>query len=232
MKENWTKYIPRLLLAVAVVILLVVMVRLLSDAQPEATAGPAWVERDIQALQTTLVVSTNPTEEAFIQGKLQQLQRIQSNSLQAQQHAPEKPADACALRPSLLPTAERIAGMEQFEPELFEQFNAFFNSRWQGEVNGQWVTVLAGVSGEDAQQGLLWVIVANTDDRSAYPAPQPGGALQIQSADQARLVVIDSSGAEYFFDVAARAYLSSRDETLPTLVPLPTHTPTPDLCAP
>lgn len=231
MINRMLKKTPMILITVFAILLLAVMVRLLTGPSSKAaTAGPAWVENNIQVLQATLAVSTNPTEEAFIQGKLNQLRQIQANSLQAQQNAPEKPADACALQPTQLPEPEQISGIEQFPAEWFEQFGSFFNSRWQGEINGQWVVVLAGFSAEAAQQGLVWVLVQDTDDRGEYPSPQMSGALQIQSAEGSRLTLVDASGAQLIFDVAARAYLSRLDEVLPTQSPLPTHTPTPALC--
>lgn len=215
------------------VFLLAVMVKMLTGSQPDtASAGPAWVERDIQALQATLSVSQNPTEEAFIQSKLNRLKSIQSNSLQGLQNAPEKPADKCGLRPTPLPTMALTPGVEQFPAELYEQYNLFVNSRWQGEVNGQRVVALAGYLSGDPQQGVLLVLVPNTDDQGIYPAPQAGGALHITLADGARLTLTDDIGAEFTFDVAARAYLSSPDEILPTLAPQPTFTPTTDICAP
>lgn len=231
--KNWAKRTPNILFAVIGVVLLAVMIKILTGPQAEpAAAGPAWVENNIRQLETSLVAAANPTEEAFIQGKLEQLRNIQANSLQAQQNAPEKPADICALRPTPLPAAERIPGVDQFEPELFEQFNLIINSRWQGEVNGQWMAILAGISGEEPQQGVLLVLVQNTDDRALIPAPQPGGALQIQAADEARLTLIDDNGTQHLFDAAARAFLNSPDEILPTLAPLPTYTPTVDICPP
>lgn len=233
MKKNWSKYIPPVLIALAAFALLTVMVQLLSGRQPEtATAGPAWVESNAQSLQSTLAVSANPTEQAFIQGKLDQLRRIQGSALQGQENAPEKPADKCELRPTELPVPERISGTDTFQSEFFEQFDAFFNSRWQGEVNGQWVTVLAGSSRGEQAQGVLWVAAENTDDRSPYPSPQPGGALRILSSDGSRLMLTDEGGSEFLFDVAARAFLSSPDEVLPTAEPMPTHTPTPAICPP
>lgn len=215
------------------VFLLAVMVKMLTGSQPDpASAGPAWVERDIQALQATLSVSQNPTEEAFIQSKLNRLKSIQSNSLQGLQNAPEKPADKCGLRPTPLPTMVLTPGVEQFPAELYEQYALFANSRWQGEVNGQRVVALAGTLSDDPQQGVLLVLVPNTDDQGGYPAPQAGGPLHITAADGARLTLTDDAGAEFTFDVAARAYLSSPDEILPTLAPQPTFTPTTDICAP
>lgn len=230
--KNWIRKFPAILFALSGVILLAVMIKLLTGTPSEpAAAGPAWVESSIQQLEATLAVSSNPTEEAFIQGKLQQLRNIQAGSLQAQQNAPEKPAEKCALRPTPRPTTEPVSGLEQFQPELYEQYNLFINSRWLGEINGQWVTVFAGLSGEDPQQGVLLVLVQNTADRGLYPAPQAGGALTIQSVDGTRLTVVDESGIELIFDAAARAYLSSPDEIQPTLAPQPTFTPTVDICA-
>lgn len=215
------------------VILLAVMIKMLNGAQSEtASAGPAWVERDIQALQSTLAVSANPTEEAFIQKKLDQLRKIQSNSLQAQNNAPEKPSDKCALRPTPLPTAVPTPGVEQFPAELYEQYNLFVNSRWLGEVNGQWTAVLAGYPKDDPQHGVVLVLVQNTDIREVISAPQSSGALHITAADGARLTLTDESGTAFYFDAAARAFASSIDEVLPTLAPQPTYTPTVDICAP
>lgn len=232
MKKTSGKFSTILFILIGV-ILLAVMVKMLGETQPEpAAAGPAWVERDIQALQSTLAVSTNPTEEAFIQQKLDQLKNIQSNSLLAQKNAPEKPADKCAFRPSLQPTEIPTPGVEQFPAELYEQFNLFANSRWRGEINGQWTAVLAGYLKDDPQLGVLLVLVQNTADRGIYQAPLPGGALHIASAEGTRLTLVDDNGAELYFDVAARAYLTRPDEVLPTLAPQPTHTPTVDICAP
>lgn len=222
-----------ILFLLAGVILLAVMITMLGGSQPETSSpGPAWVARDIQALESTLSVSQNPTEQAFIQSKLDRLKSIQANSLQGLNNVPEKPADKCGLRPTPLPTEIPTPGVEQFPAELYEQYNLFANSRWQGDTNGQWAVVLAGYLRDDPQQGVLLVLVPNTDDQGVYPAPQAGGALQITAADGARLILVDDAGANFSFDIAARAYLSSPDQVLPTLAPHPTFTPTTDICAP
>src|SRR3990172_1254214 len=225
--KNWIKKFPYAIIAITAVILLAVMVKILS-APPTATpAGPAWVENNAQALEATLAVSTNPTEEAFIQSKLDQLRRIQATSGGSLQNVPDKPADACAFRPTALPTPERTPGVEIFIPELYEDLQGKMNSRWQGQVNGQWVAVLAGIQLVDPPQPAVWVFVENTDDRAIYSAAQADTTLQIVSADGARLTLRDTAGTTFYFDVAARAYLSSPDEILPTLAPLPTNTPEP-----
>ncbi|MFA5835321.1 MAG: hypothetical protein WC837_00055 [Bellilinea sp.] len=230
--KNWSKKIPSVLIAAATLFLLAVMVKILSAPQPSPAAGPAWVENNIQALQATLAISTNPTEEAFIQGKLDLLKRIQATSAGTLQNVPEKPADACDFRPTELPTPQRTPGVEQFTPELYEDLQGKLNSRWQAEVNGQWVTVLAGTLYTEPPQAALWVFVENTADDGVLPAPQAAGMLQIISANQARLTLRDEVGTTFYFDVAGRAFVSSPDEIVPTLAPLPTHTSTAEICPP
>ena len=229
--KNWIKKFPYAVMAITAVILLAVMVKILSTPPTATPAGPAWVENNAQALESTLAVSTNPTEEAFIQSKLDQLRRIQATSGSSLQNVPEKPADSCALRPTELPTPIRTAGLKQLQPDQhYQEFNATITSRWQGEINSQWVTVLAGIQLVDLPQPAVWVFVENTDDRGIYPAAQANATLQIVSADGARLTLKDAAGTTFYFDVAARAYLSSPDEILPTLAPLPTNTPEPEIC--
>jgi len=232
--KKWIMKIPYAVIALAAVILLAVMVKLLSTppAAAPAPAGPAWVENNAQALEATLVVSTNPTEQAFIQSKLDQLRRIQATSAGSLQNVPEKPAEACGLRPTELPTPVRTPGVEQFPAELYEDLQGRLNSRWQGKVNGQWVTVMAGIQLADPPQPAVWVFVENTDDRGIYPAQDAIGTLQIESADEVRLTLQDATGTIFYFDLAARSYLSSPDEFLPTLAPMPTNTPAPEICPP
>ena len=228
--KNWIKKFPYAVIALTVVILLAVMVKILSTPPAASPSGPAWVESNAHALEATLAVSTNPTEEAFIQSKLDQLRRIQATSGGSLQNVPDKPADACAIRPTEMPTPERTPGVEQFPAETYEDLQGRMTSRWQGEINGQWVTVFAGTQLIDPPQPAVWVFVENTDDRGIYPAAQANATLQIVSADGARLTLRDTAGTTFYFDVAARAYLSSPDEILPTLAPLPTNTPEPEIC--
>ena len=230
--KNWIKKFPYAVIAITAVILLAVMVKILSTPPAASPAGPGWVENNAQALEATLSVSTNPTEQAFIQGKLDQLRRIQATSAGSLQNVPEKPAEACVLRPTELPTPERISGVEQFPAELYEDLQGKLNSRWQGEINGQWVTVMAGTQLTDPPHAAVWVFAENTDERGIYPASDASGSLQIVTADQARLTLQDALARLFYFDVAARAYLSSPDEVLPTVAPLPTNTPAPEICPP
>jgi len=188
--------------------------------------GPAWVEQNIAEYRATLAVSTNPTEQAFLQDKLNRMESIQQNRLQALENAPTKPADPCALRPTPEPTRSvpRLPGISPVErapinPEEFTPVN-----QWQGEWAGLWVRVYAGAQAYDSRQGEVWVLVDYASDFGSYPAPTPGGALTISAADGLVLTLQDESGARLYFDVASRSYLSRPGETLPTVVPQPTFT--------
>lgn len=204
----------------------------LLTARSEDGGGPAWVEQNIDEYRATLAVSTNPTEQAFLQDKLQRMEQIQSNRLQALQNAPTKPADPCALRPTPEPTVARArldgisaANQAPINPEEFTP-----TSQWQGRWAEEWVTVFAGFRADDPPQGVVWVLVDNAPDFGSYESPKRGGALRITGVDGFVLTLQDETGAELFFDVASRVYLDSPDETLPTLIPKPTFTPDAGIC--
>lgn len=216
----------------AVLVALAALTASLLVGRSEDGGGPAWVEQNIDEYRATLAVSTNPTEQAFLQDKLRRMEQIQANRLQALQNAPTKPVDPCALRPTPEPTEARVrlaginaANQAPINPEEFTP-----TSQWQGRWAGQWVTVYAGFRADDPPQGVIWVLVDSTADFGSYPSPLRGGALRITSADGLVLTLQDESSTEVYFDVASRSYLNSPDEALATLVPLPTFTPEAGVC--
>lgn len=198
----------------------------------EDGGGPAWVQQNINEYRATLSVSTDPTEQAFLQDKLNRMESIQQNRLQALENAAPKPEDPCAQRPTPEPTRSvpRLAGIYSVvdAPINPEEFTPV--SQWQGEWAGLWVRVYAGSRTYDPQQGEIWVLVDHTADFGSYPAPTPGGALTITAADGLVLTLRDESGATLYFDVASRSYLSTPDESRPTAVPQPTFTPDAGVC--
>ncbi len=199
----------------------------------EDGGGPAWVEQNIAVYEATLAVSTNPTEQAFLQDKLSRLQSIEQRRLQGLQNAQPKPEDPCALRPTPEPTRalmrtagiSPVSGQVPINPEEFTPA-----SQWQGEWAGLWVRVYAGARAYDPRQGEIWVLVDYAADFGSYPAPTPGGALTITAADGLVLTLQDESGASLYFDVASRSYLSAPGESRPTVVPQPTFTPDAGVC--
>lgn len=208
------------------------LIAILLVVKSEDGGGPSWVEKNIHEYRATLSVSTNPTEQAFLQDKLARMERIEQNRLQAMRNAPTKPADPCALRPTPEPTKfiDRTAGISpvsevSINPEEFTPSN-----QWQGEWAGLWVRAYAGRQAQDPQQGEIWVLVDYTSDFGSYPAPTRGGRLIIIAANGLVFTLQDESGALHYFDVASRNYLSSPEEILPTLIPQPTFTPDTGIC--
>lgn len=232
MKNTSIKF-STLLLSVSALILLGVMVKILSRPASLSPTGSAVLNANAQALKATLAVSTNPTEQAFINSKLELLNNMQANSLQGQVNPAEKSSSVCAFEPTSLPAVGHSPGIEQLQPDvLYQEFDADVFSRWHGEINGQWATVMAGARLTDPPQPTLWVFIENTADSGIYPAVNASGALHILSADQSRLTLRDDAGATFYFDAAARAYLTDPGAILPTLAPQPTFTPEAAVCAP
>jgi len=196
------------------------------------TGGQAWVERNIEEYRATLAVSTNPTEQAFLQQKLNAMEQIQANRLQALRNLPTKPADPCEMRPTPEPTTVRpaTAGISLASSVPISPDDFISTTQWQGEWAGLWVRVYAGAYAGSVDQGVLWIVVDNTGDWGNYDSPMRGGALTVTAAEGLVLTLKDASGAQLYFDVASRQFLSYPNAAAATLVPMPTFTPDTGLC--
>lgn len=101
-------------------------------------------------------------------------------------------------------------------------------NRWQGNIMGQDVTVFAGASGDDPNQGLLYVIVVSNNGAhytwGEYPTPVMSGSVHIASYDGSHLTLKTRGGDTLYFDAAALSFIVSPSEIVPTITPLPnTH---------
>ncbi len=215
---------------IALVVALVVGSRLAIGAS--LPSGPAWLTNDIQEYSQTLTANPNPTQAALLSQKLNLLEQANPNQIKGVEGESAKAANPCDLMPTARPQvqSDRVEGILEgllapINPSSFSGTN-----QWQGYVNDQWTVVYAGADGQNLQQGLLWVDVESTGEFDSYPAAQPGGALTILSAENNVLLLSDESGDTLYFDMAARSYLSVPDQSLPTLEPQPTLTPTPSIC--
>ena len=101
---------------------------------------------------------------------------------------------------------------------------------WFGNIMGQNVTVFAGASGDDPNQGLLYVIVVSNNGAhytwGGYPTPVKSGSVHIESYDGSRLTLKTKGGDSLYFDAAALRFISSLSEIVPTITPLPNTHPT------
>jgi hypothetical protein len=194
--------------------------------------GPAWVDKNIQDYQATLAVSADPTEQAFLEQKLAAMQQIEKNRVQALDNLPTKPVDPCSMRPTPEPTTVRatVAGISQVDSVPISPDDFTPTNQWQGEWADLWVRVYAGANPNEAEQGVLWVVVDNSGDYGSYDAPTQGGALTIIAANGLVLTLQDASGATLYFDVASRKLVNSPTTVASTLVPMPTFTPDTGSC--
>ena len=211
------------------------MVRLLTGSGGDAgTAGQSWAQQNILEYEATLAVSTDAAEKAFLQDKLDRLYQMETNRIAGLQNAAEKSGSICDLLPTpdpatATPRVSMILGgvNAPVNPEEFTTKNA-----WQGEVGGVWVRVYAGANAGKPSQGLLWVIFENSPEFGSFPVAGDGGALRITAEQGGRLTLQNAKGDTLWFDLNARRYLSSENETAAAVTPLPTFTPTIDPCQP
>ena len=197
----------------------------------EHTPGQAWVVENISEYRQTLAVSNDLAHQQLMQSKLAQMEAIEANRIEALKNAPAKPEDICAAAPAreAETAVERVEGIQDIQNAPFspEEFTAI--NQWQGPLSGGWVRVYAGGHPDQADLGILWVVVDNSPDFGRYTTPG-AGALRIVSAENGRLVLEGSGRDRLYFDLGARRFLSSPDEVVATLAPMPTFTPAPVLC--
>jgi hypothetical protein len=140
-------------------------------------------------------------------------------------------ANAGATAAARSPTTPEIAPTGIYDDEKFKaQWQAFgFNVKnaWFGIVDGNLVTVFAGASSIDQQQGMLKVsmILPNREFQGEFATAEKHGALQITAEQNNRLTLVSTDGTTFYFDVPAMRFVSSPTEVAPTMTPLPTYTP-------
>ncbi|MEW6649608.1 MAG: hypothetical protein AB1453_05395 [Chloroflexota bacterium] len=201
-----------------------------AGGQFDPPAGSDWVSASIADLQRRLDQSANPAEQALLREKLNRLEPIQQTRQQAAdvQALPPQIEDVCAnLSQQVETPAPREEGLIVLAERDYEDLDLLAENGWQGWVNGSWVRVFAGQSFFGGS-GRLLIFTENAPLHSIdLPAAAP---LRIESASGSRLTLSDAQGVQYFFDAAARQFLSAPDEIVPSLPPLPTFTPQPGFC--
>ncbi|HNT53175.1 MAG TPA: hypothetical protein PKG95_00590 [Anaerolineaceae bacterium] len=213
----------------AVLMALVIFALLLSSAAARLSTAQ---DDQLATLQVQRAAAVDPTAQALLDVKIAAIQAgiDQRSDLN---NAPTKPADPCSGRPTALPAGTEwephqggiiFAGSGPFHAE-----DVLVNNLWTDWINGWWTQVFAGASGTDADQGLVVVLVAGQSE-SRHLAPAGSGSLTITAANGHRLTLQSASGETLYFDAAARQFATSLNQALPTLIPLPTFTPTPPLC--
>ncbi len=192
---------------------------------PPGESGEGWMAALIDQLSQREQQAVNPTEQALLQDKLNRLQQVeaarQSAGLLAQ---PTLTLGVCPPPEPTLSIEDLPQGLLDLEESDYRELDLMAVNGWRGQVNGNWITALAGWQVSNPAQGILALFTFNAP-LQVEAAPAQGGALRIASAEGYRLTLLDDQGRVYFYDLAARRWLNSADEIVPTLPPVPTFTP-------
>jgi hypothetical protein len=97
---------------------------------------------------------------------------------------------------------------------------------WGGILNGKPISVYAGASSTDPNQGEIFILIY---DGIAKPflTPTKHGAVRVVSEHNNRLTLVSTDGTTYYFDIPAMSYVPSLTVFAPSITPPPTRTPVP-----
>jgi hypothetical protein len=99
-------------------------------------------------------------------------------------------------------------------------------NRWQGIVNNVMTIVFAGYTGDDREQGVVYIQRISDETRSvywsSYLTPVRSGPVRILRAEGYRLILSTEAGDILYFDVPGDRFVSSLTEVVPTITPQPT----------
>ncbi|GAP09423.1 hypothetical protein BECAL_00567 [Bellilinea caldifistulae] len=192
----------------------------------QGDSGGGWLTTLLEQISERSQSAVNPAEQALLEEKLNRLQQIQearqSAGLLA---APTLTLGVCPPPESTPATVEQPEGIFELEDQGdYEDLDFMAVNGWSGSVNGNFVTVMAGRRFSEPAGGMLVLFTVNAPIQKE-PAPVPSSLLRIMAADSYRLTLADEQGRVFYFDVAARRWLTAPDEVVPTLPPIPTFTP-------
>ena len=186
----------------------------------------SWLSALLEQIDERSRSAANPAEKALLEDKRNRLEQVQ----QARQEsillaAPTLTLGVCPPPEAAVSAEELPQGIFKLDGEGdYQELDFLAVNGWRGRVNGNMVTALAGWRFSNPAEGLLVIFTVNAPFQE-QPAPQPGGALRILTAEGYRLTLSNEQGSLYYYDLAARRWLTRADEVVPTLPPLPTHTP-------
>lgn len=150
--------------------------------------------------------------------------------------------------PSNLPTPELIpledpslpSGLVEGGTSDFHAWEAKIQNMWLGYVNNQeHVVIYAGELGSETDypgRGVVFVLRRTPDKRARtmnqYLLPAGTGSVRISEVKGDYLVLTSNDGETFYFDIPGQGLVSSLDESLPTVTPMPTATPWMDTANP
>ena len=186
----------------------------------------------IEALQRMLQTPMSPEMHEILTEKLNALQSMSAEQVNALESAPEKPNDPCSEIPVTEATSESLSPtglLEDIQPP-FPPMKYIITSTWQDFVNGNLTRVYSGALGEDPLQGVLIVTQRTSEGGGVFLTSERLGTLTITSADGSRLLIQAERGELLIFDVASMQFISTLEEIPPTVTPAATFTPILPMC--
>ena len=186
-----------------------------AQMDPATTPSPEWMfegnQGDMASVYQQMLQQDDldPVLRESLEEKLamaQQIQQIQSA------RPPEGLEGASSIRPPVEQADPAFrAGIFEGGEGLFRATQAVIENYWQDVVNGEYVQVFAGAAGEDASQGVVYVVVTTADRMNrevvGYPAPDQNGSLRIVGVENNVLTLEEQNGEGTRFDVVEREFL-------------------------
>jgi hypothetical protein len=100
---------------------------------------------------------------------------------------------------------------------------------WFGLLDGRPVSVYAGALLEVPEQGAIYIFVElpGRGVNELIQTPTEHGGVRVVSEQNNRLTLVSTDGTTYYYDVAARRFVDSLNEVVPSATPPNTYTPLP-----
>ncbi len=146
--------------------------------------------------------------------------------------------------PPPIPTiqaSERMTGIIERPAVPFPSSAYQIENAWQEKVDDAYILVFAGADSKQSNKGVL-VVMSDKNRRSeTYYTPTNSGSVKITEVKGLQLVLKAKGNEIFYFDVLGRKFISSLDEVVPTITPIPngenialtpTDTPVPAYPAP
>ena len=144
------------------------------------------------------------------------------------QQAISRATDQASSPTSALPATFPPTGTDE-SPETIlvgKQLGFDVLNAWGGILNGKPVSVFAGASSTDRNQGEIFILIYDAIARR-FLTPTKHGAVRVVSEQDNRLTLVSTDGATYYFDIPSLSYVSSLTVFAPSITPPPTRTPVP-----
>lgn len=121
-------------------------------------------------------------------------------------------------------------GIFEFQGAEIKPSVAKINNRWHGIVNDEYVIVFAGALAKDKEQGVVyvWRMYKDKGTRSWITCLtlQRVGSVRIIEVRENRLILNTEAGDVLYFDVSGEKFVSSLEEIVETITPIPINVPT------